>query len=702
MAAINFPDTPEVGDQVSGGDNTWFWNGTVWEIVKQPGPTGPLGPTGPIGPSGGPTGPTGATGPTSTVLGPTGATGATGPTGAIGGKSSVTYTFSNSITDSDPGAGTFRLNNANVAVVSFLYIDNADSAGTTQTGWYATWDDANTTGIVKGYLTISAVGSSNFTVLTVVGNIVNGSGYYKIPVAYVSGALPVNAQDHAIEFSRSGDQGTTGPTGPTGTFGPTGPTGPRGLSGPTGAASAVTGPTGPTGSTGAASLVTGPTGPIGATGPTGAASTVTGPTGPLGVTGPTGAGGDRAGVRYRFSTSTGDSDPGVGTFRYNQSTIAGVSFIYIDNQDIPGVVQTSWYDTWDETITINTVVKGTLIIQGKESTNNVTNIFNVVGNLTAAAGYYKVPVVHISGTLPTNNAEHVIQFSRAGNEGPTGPTGAQGIQGIQGATGATGATGAASTVTGPTGAGYAGVTSATSLAIGTGSKVFTINTSTSAFVTGARVRAANTVTPANYMEGVVTVSGTTLTMTSDAIGGTGTFAAWTFSIVGSVGAQGVQGVTGPTGAQGIQGVTGPTGATGPTGPSTVINGLFTAPRETAVVNASAATGTLNIELSTSAVYFYTVSATANFTLNFRASSVVTLNTLLSTGQSITAAVLVTNGVTPYFANQIQVDGSNVTPRWQFGVAPTTGNASGVDIYTFSILKTAAATFSVFASQTLYA
>jgi hypothetical protein len=86
------------------------------------------------------------------------------------------------------------------------------------------------------------------------------------------------------------------------------------------------------------------------------------------------------------------------------------------------------------------------------------------------------------------------------------------------------------------------------LTIGTGSKVFTIS-SGSAFATGARVRAATTAIPTNYMEGIVTVSGTTMTMTSDVTGGSGTFTVWTISLAGD------------------QGVTGPTGTTGPTGPS---------------------------------------------------------------------------------------------------------------------------------------
>lgn len=159
-----------------------------------------------------------------------------------------------------------------------------------------------------------------------------------------------------------------------------------------------------------------------------------------------------------------------------------------------------------------------------------------------------------------------------GAQGAQGATGATGPQGFQGATGAQGAAGA----TGPQGAGYANATSSTSLAIGTGSKVFTI-TAGSAFVTGSRVRAANTTTPTNYMEGIVTVSGTTMTMTSDATGGSGTFSAWTISIAGNVGAggtgtvgpqgaQGAQGAIGATGPQGFQGFQGATGSTGPQGP----------------------------------------------------------------------------------------------------------------------------------------
>ena len=75
---------------------------------------------------------------------------------------------------------------------------------------------------------------------------------------------------------------------------------------------------------------------------------------------------------------------------------------------------------------------------------------------------------------------------------------------------------------------------------------------------------------------------------------------------------------------------------------------------------------------------------------------------MNTNDSMTAAFLVTNGGTPYYNSAVQVDGSGVTPEWQGGAAPTAGNASSVDIYTYTIIKTGDATFTVFAAQTQFA
>ena len=71
-------------------------------------------------------------------------------------------------------------------------------------------------------------------------------------------------------------------------------------------------------------------------------------------------------------------------------------------------------------------------------------------------------------------------------------------------------------------------------------------------------------------------------------------------------------------------------------------------------------------------------ASANWTLNVRGSSGTSLNTLMTTGQSVTIAFLVTQGSTAYYQSAFQVDGSSVTPKWQGGTAPTAGNASSID------------------------
>jgi len=124
--------------------------------------------------------------------------------------------------------------------------------------------------------------------------------------------------------------------------------------------------------------------------------------------------------------------------------------------------------------------------------------------------------------------------------------------------------------------------------------------------------------------------------------------------------------------------------------------------EIATVSATAATGTINYDVTTQSVIYYTSNASANWTVNFRASSGTSLNTAMSTGQSVTAAFLVTQGSTAYYNSAVQVDGSSVTPKYQGGTAYAAGNASSVDVYMYTIVKTGNAAFTVFTSQTKFA
>jgi hypothetical protein len=133
----------------------------------------------------------------------------------------------------------------------------------------------------------------------------------------------------------------------------------------------------------------------------------------------------------------------------------------------------------------------------------------------------------------------------------------------------------------------------------------------------------------------------------------------------------------------------------------ITNALVTGIRETATVSATAATGTINFDTLTQVVLYYTTNASGNFTVNFRGNSGTTLDSVMSTGQSLSTTFLVTNGSTAYYNSAVQVDGSSVTPQWQGGTAPTAGNASSTDVYSYTALKTAASTYVVLASITQF-
>lgn len=286
------------------------------------GNTGAVGDTGVTGAQGntGNTGVTGAQGVTGAtgVQGETGATGVTGATGAQGntgpqgnfGGATFEYEFDTSTADAHPGAGEFRFNTSNLSSATFLYIDQADNNAVDITSFLTTIDDS--TSPIKGHIKVTNISdSSDFAIFTITGSIITATGYFKVPVAHISGTTSFSASEiTTITFARTGDvgaQGNTGVTGPTGAVGETGITGATGPTGATGAdAQMEVSTSAPTGAaTGdlwydsesgnvyvyydgywveAASANDGPTGNTGATGATG----VTGSTGPTGETGDAG------------------------------------------------------------------------------------------------------------------------------------------------------------------------------------------------------------------------------------------------------------------------------------------------------------------------------------------------------------------------------------------------------------------------------
>jgi hypothetical protein len=137
------------------------------------------------------------------------------------------------------------------------------------------------------------------------------------------------------------------------------------------------------------------------------------------------------------------------------------------------------------------------------------------------------------------------------------------------------------------------------------------------------------------------------------------------------------------------------------GTSAIISSKFANALELVTVSATAATGTINYDVTTQSVLYYTTDASANWTVNFRASSGTSLDTAMATGEAITVVFLVTQGATAYYNNAVTIDGSSVTPKYQGGTAWTAGNASSIDAYSYTIVKTGSATFTVFAAQTQF-
>ena len=159
----------------------------------------------------------------------------------------------------------------------------------------------------------------------------------------------------------------------------------------------------------------------------------------------------------------------------------------------------------------------------------------------------------------------------------------------------------------------------------------------------------------------------------------------------------------------IEGVTAGTGLSGGGTSGTVTLSIASAQSDLVIkgfeedvnVVASAATGTINFDVATASVWYYTSNATANHTLNFRYDSSNTLSSKLAVGDAITLVWLNTNGATAYYPNVIQIDGSAVTPK--VPAAISAGNASAIDAYVFTIIKTAATpTYTVLETQTKFA
>lgn len=674
------------------------------------GPTGANGIDGPTGPTGAPssvTGPTGSTGPTGpSVTGPTGSIGPTGPGGTIAQwgsfydtttQTAASTTVANPVNfnNTDPAStgvsivsgnqitfvlpGTFNLQYSLQAV-------NAD----TQIHDVNVWIRKNGTDIPdtnsRYAITSSHGGTDGYTILAI---------NYVLQVA-AGDYIQLMWQPESTQISLS-----TLPAGTT----PTTPVAPCAIFTATQVTYTQVGPTG----------VTGPTGSTG----------LTGPTGPTGAVGPTGAALNATYVRTSFTATAGQTT-------FTTAYTVGFVEVYVNGVFLNG--------------TDYTATNGTSV---------VLTVAALAGDIVETIAYNTVNIAPTGATGPTG----------ASITGPTGPTGATGSLGPTGPTGTVGAAGYARTSFTATGGQttftvsytvgsvevyYNGVflnandytaSNGTSIilaeAAAAGDIIEVIALSVSGYVVApnaAYVRTSFTATAgqttfsASYTVGFVEVyangvflngtdytatNGTSIVLSVAALAGDiiETVAYNTINIGTSNLAIGTSTISGGTttrllydNAATVGEIAGAT-SDGTTvtfaGSSSKLAAVFANIGETSTVSATAATGTINYDVTTQSVLYYTSNASANWTVNFRGSSGTSLNTLLATGQSVTVAFLVQQGATAYYNSAVQVDGASVTPVWQGGTAPTAGNASALDTYVYTIIKTGSATFKVLAALTQY-
>lgn len=212
---LDFPTSPTLNQTYSLGNKTWSWNGAGWQLV----PNQVQGIQGAQGLAN--QGVQGLAGTSQGTQGTQGL-GSQGLQGTLGGSAGFPYTFSTTLTASDPGTGFFRFNSATTGSITEMYISDLDTNSVDRSSALLTLDDTAGTDRARIYL---PVGSTGFTVsLTVTGTITDNTTWLTIPVSFTSGALPSNNELRSVVGVRNGIQGVAGSAqgtqGLQGTFGP--------------------------------------------------------------------------------------------------------------------------------------------------------------------------------------------------------------------------------------------------------------------------------------------------------------------------------------------------------------------------------------------------------------------------------------------------------------------------------------------------
>tara|TARA_R100000234_G_scaffold35972_1_gene21411 strand:+ start:19598 stop:21430 length:1833 start_codon:yes stop_codon:yes gene_type:complete len=383
------------------------------------------------------------------------------------GGDSAQFTYSTTTTDSDPGSGYIRFNNATLSSATIAYVDDAEINGTDVSAWVQSFDDVSGNATNRGRIRLSKSNTlDTWAVWKISGAVTDASGYTKLALTYIDGAGTFANDDKVfLSFVASGEDGAipgyyykfdsgTSDADPgageiafnNGTYASVtaiyiddadanGVTTQADTIAWDDSTSSVKGflhivdindssTYARFSITGAATDASGynklavthlaSNNTFSAADELSVHFTRTGDKGDTGSTGSTGASGV-AGLAMTWSNSTSDADPGSGKIAFNNATVSSVSVLYVDDADDAGVDISGFVQSWDDVT--NDASRGFITVT-KEGTPSTYATFKVSGAVTDASGYTKVAVTHVISNGTFSNSDGVgVQFVQSGADG---------------------------------------------------------------------------------------------------------------------------------------------------------------------------------------------------------------------------------------------------------------------------------------------
>lgn len=127
----------------------------------------------------------------------------------------LSYAFSTTTTDADPGSGNLRLDNATQGSATGIYISDTDGNAADVSAFLLTWDDS-TSAVPCRIILRSKATPANFHIYAVTA-LTDNAGYMDFTVTHVDGnGSLANGEAITVTPVFNGDKGDTGPTGPAG------------------------------------------------------------------------------------------------------------------------------------------------------------------------------------------------------------------------------------------------------------------------------------------------------------------------------------------------------------------------------------------------------------------------------------------------------------------------------------------------------